>query len=360
MPPRSAPKPDRAIRADLDACRSIIRQGSRSFHTASLLLPASVRVPACAIYAFCRLSDDAVDGPDARADAIADLRERLDLAYHGRPRAHPVDRAFADVVARYEIPKALPAALLDGLEWDQRGFEVETLSDLYAYAARVAGAVGAMMTVLMGVRDPATLARACDLGVAMQLTNIARDIGEDARNGRVYLPRTWLRHAGLDRDAWLAAPVFDERIALVTSWVLALADELYDRARPGIAGLPVACRPAIEAARQIYREIGRDISAHGFDSISRRAIVPHRRKLELVAVALGRSAVSTARSSHPALDETQFLVDAVGPLRWAGRPNSERASFDQRVGWVIDLFGDLDARDRYEWSNSAGSSPAAE
>ncbi len=101
------------------------------------------------------------------------------------------------------MPRALPEALLEGLAWDAQARRYATLSDLYDYSARVAAAVGAMMCVLMGVRDADALARACDLGVAMQLTNIARDVGEDARERRLYLPLDWLAEAGIDPDAFL-------------------------------------------------------------------------------------------------------------------------------------------------------------
>ena len=98
------------------------------------------------------------------------------------------------------IPRALPEALLEGFAWDAAGRRYETLDEVEHYAARVAGCVGAMMTLVMGRRDPAILARACDLGVAMQLTNICRDVGEDARAGRLYLPLAWLRDNGIDPD----------------------------------------------------------------------------------------------------------------------------------------------------------------
>ena len=132
------------------------------------------------------------------------LKDRLDRACRGLPKPYPVDRAFADVVARFAIPEAIPEALIEGLEWDAEGRRYETLSDLYGYCARVAGTVGVMMTLVMGQRSPDIVARACDLGCAMQLTNIARDIGEDARAGRLYLPLSWMREAGLDPDEWLA------------------------------------------------------------------------------------------------------------------------------------------------------------
>jgi phytoene synthase len=197
--------------ADLAACRELLRNGSRTFLAASLLLPRAVHEPACALYAFCRLADDAVDGADASGDttsAVQRLRERLALAYAGTPRPLAADRALADVVARFAIPRALPEALIEGFEWDATGRRYDTLQELSDYAARVAGSVGAMMSLVMGVRSAEAVARACDLGVAMQLSNIARDVGEDARMGRLYLPRQWLREAGIDADAWLAQPVY--------------------------------------------------------------------------------------------------------------------------------------------------------
>ncbi len=149
--------------------------------------------------------------PTARSDALARLRDRLARAARGRPRPFAADRAMADPMRRSAIPPALPEALLEGLAWDAEGRCYETLDDLFDYAARVAGTVGVMMTLIMGVRSPRRWRRACDLGVAMQLTNIARDVGEDARLGRIYLPRQWLREAGVDADAWLAEPSPDPR-----------------------------------------------------------------------------------------------------------------------------------------------------
>ncbi len=281
-------------RADFAACRAILRDGSRTFLAASLLLPRRVRDPAAALYAFCRVADDAIDlGEDAEA-ALARLRKRLALAYEGRPLPIPVDRALADVVARFRIPRALPEALLEGFEWDASGRRYEDLADLSAYAIRVAGSVGAMLAVLMGARAPDMMARACDLGAAMQLTNIARDVGEDARAGRLYLPLGWLREAGVEPEAWLARPVFSDEVGFVVQRLLWAADDLYERADSGIARLPPSCRPAIRAARHLYAGIGREIGWHGFDSVSRRAVVPARRKTWLLARALLSRAVRGA------------------------------------------------------------------
>jgi phytoene synthase len=183
------------------------------------------------------------------------------------------------------------------------------------------------------------LARACDLGVAMQLTNIARDVGEDARHGRLYLPRAWMREAGLDPDAWLAAPRFDARLATVTRRLLAAADALYRRSEGGIACLPVSCRPGIGAARFIYAEIGRAVERAGLDSVTRRAVVPGRRKAVLLARSLGALLMPRPPVGAPPLEATRYLVEAVAtaaPPRM--RYRAPARSFDERVAWLVDLF----------------------
>jgi len=330
--------------ADNAACREMIRTGSRSFHVASLLLPDGVREAAYALYGFCRMSDDTVDVDGGCGGAVASLRARLDRVYAGEPASGAVDRPLADTVRRFAIPRATLDALLDGMQWDVDQRRYETEDDLEAYAARVAGSVGAMMAALMGARSADMVARACDLGVAMQYTNIARDVGEDARGGRLYLPRQWMREAGLDPDAWLAAPTFSAALASVVARLLARADALYRRSDSGIARLPHAFRPAIFAARLLYADIGAQIEKRGFDSVSARARVGAARKTWLVGRALRASARSQAGPhTAPALAATQFLVDAVTAHAAAPVLNGARRLEDD-VTWVLDLFASLERR----------------
>ena len=335
--------------ADLAACRDLLRGGSRSFFAASLLLPRRVHEPATALYAFCRVADDLIDGGGGDpAAALAELRARLDAAYAGRPRPVAADRALSATVLRHAIPRALLDALLEGFAWDAAGRRYDSLADLEAYAARVAGTVGAAMATLMGERSAEGVARACDLGIAMQLSNIARDVGEDARAGRLYLPQDWMRAAGIDPDAWLARPQFSPALAGVVEAVLRRADALYRRADSGIAALPRACRPGIGAARRLYAGIGEQVARHGHDSVSRRAAVPPGRKLRLLARALSDAAWASHRPGPvPALDATRFLVDAVAaapsPPRPAPRVPPWRA-LDDRIAWLCTLFDQLDAR----------------
>jgi phytoene synthase len=343
----AAPTPEALARAladqDLEACREQLRDGSRTFLAASKLLPRRVRDSACALYAFCRSADDAVDLDTVdELAAVERLRVRLARLYAGDPMSTPSDRAMARVVVRHDLPRELPEALLDGFEWDARGRRYETIEALYDYGARVAGTVGAMMAVLMGRTSAEAVARACDLGVAMQLSNIARDVGEDARRGRIYLPLAWLREAGVDPDAWLANPVFDARIARVVRRLLNAADALYLRAEAGIGLLPPTCRPGIQAARVLYAEIGHEVARRGCDSVSQRAVVPRRRKAVLLLQALATGALAPRPSGKalPVLDAVRYLVQAAtraDPVALAAS-SDEDAPGSERTVRVIELL----------------------
>jgi phytoene synthase len=338
------PLPDgvHASPADLAICRQMIRDGSKTFYAASRLLPHKVRDAALSLYGFCRAADDLVDKSEDISAAVASLRERLDGIYGGSPSTIPADRAFADVAAAYEIPRALPEGLIEGFAWDATNKSYATVDDLIAYAVRVAGAVGAMMAIIMNRRSPEAIARACDLGIAMQLTNIARDIGEDARMGRIYIPRDWLAGAGIDPKDWLARPRHDERWARVVQRLLALADEFYASSSSGIEILPAACRPAIRAAQTMYREIGRQVARNGCNSIDQRAVVSPARKARL----LFRSALplrGTGPLQRPVHAEAQFIADAVAA---APAPSDALRGFDARVAWLVGLFARLEEAKR--------------
>ena len=330
---------------DLQACHEMMRGGSKSFFAASRVLPARVRAPAAALYAFCRVADDAIDLCDDKPAALLDLRQRLDAVYAGLPRPLVADRALACVVRQVGIPRVLLDALLEGFAWDAEGRQYETLEDLHDYAARVAGTVGAMMSMVMATRTPSALARACELGLAMQLTNIARDVGEDARAGRLFLPRQWLREAGIDPDSWLRDPVFSPALAGVVQRLLEAADTLYRRAEAGVAELPRDCRPAIQSARLVYAEIGRVVQAAGHDSVNHRAVVPARRKLALMAQACTAMVMSPADSGALGADTSpvpavRYLVEAA-----TSHELPQRTFYDRTVR-VIDLLERASQRQR--------------
>ena len=346
----SRPSPDAARRhlSDLDYCRAALANGSRTFLAASRLLSRRARDPAIALYAFCREADDIIDAGGAGPQTLALLSERLDGIYSGTPKQNPADRAFADVVNRFEIPRALPDALIEGFAWDADGQRYETFRDVLGYATRVAGSVGAMMALIMGARSASQLARACDLGIAMQLSNIARDVGEDARNGRIYLPLSWLREEGLDPDAWIRDPRPEPRIAKAVERLLDAADTLYMRAERGIACLPLGSRAGIFAARFIYAEIGNEVRRNGFDSVTTRAIVSGRRKVELAAMAAGaagRSLLSAQVHIAERVEEAAYLVDAVGPLSRTGL-DTAWWNLPARTARVIEIFERLERDER--------------
>ncbi len=293
-------------RDDRLACRAWIQRHSKSFFLSSLLLPARVRQASWALYAFCRRADDAVDeSADGGMARVASLRARLERVYAGRADDDPIDRAFAAVVERHAIPRALPEALLAGMEMDARGTRYAADDELYLYCFRVAATVGLMMTRVMGASDDVAYLRAADLGVAMQLTNIARDVGEDERRGRVYLPAALLDEAGGDRQRAVRR-------------LLERADVHYRAADRGVPLLPADCRFAIASARNIYSAIGDAIARNDYDSITQRAYVSLPRKLLLVARALparfagGRDAARIAAEPGPADGALRPLVRAVG------------------------------------------------
>lgn len=296
---------------DLLACYDLLAKGSKSFSAASRLLPRHVRDASAVLYAFCRVADDAVDlgMDDCRVDR---LRMRLDRAYAGERLDGPVDRAFSDLVVAFDLPKLVFSALLEGFEWDANGRVYTSFSDTLSYCARVASTVGVAMTAIMTDRQPHVLSRACDLGLAMQLTNIARDVGEDARNGRLYLPRHWLDEERVDVERFMADVKPLPGIERVTLRLLDEADRYYRRAEAGIRVLPWSVRPAIFAARYIYADIGRVIRKRSGDSVTDRAVTSKLRKM----LHLGRAIVSSWSRPGPALydpcaPETAFLVNAL-------------------------------------------------
>lgn len=334
-------------RSDTAFCRGMIRTGSKSFYMASLLLPPTFRDAVYALYAFCREADDAIDDGEDPLAGLALFQSRLAAVYGDGNTDNPVDRALARVVKEYALPRELLEALLQGFAWDVQERSYKDLAGLYGYGVRVAGSVGIMMAVLMRVRDPAMLARAADLGVAMQLTNIARDVGEDARAGRVYLPLRWMREAGITPAELTSKPEFNEAIRSIVARLLSAAECLYRRADSGIAGLPRRCRPGIYAARKLYAGIGHELLKRGGDSVSQRTVVPLGTKLALTAASIIPPRVEPALLAAEPLPQVRYLIRAVEGLE----PNldsldTKTSGISGDIEWVLDVFADLERRDR--------------
>lgn len=340
---------------DEKACSAAIRRGSKSFHLASLLLPAQTRQAARALYAFCRHSDDLIDDPRSGMPALIRLRQRLDLIYDGDPAPFACDRAFSRVVHDHAIPKPVVEALLDGFAMDLEGRRHETIDDVKAYATCVASSVGLMMASVMGVRDRAALARAADLGIAMQLTNIARDVGEDARNGRLYLPLDWLAEQGIDAEAFLREPRFSPALGSVVERLLDEAARHYRLGHAGIRSLPKPCRHAIRTAALVYEAIGTSIAANGYDSVSKRATTGLGTKIGLMIRARyedSRWTATSIRDLHSRADPAaRDLVTVSGSLQQGHaslRSAASETKDENTIGRVTGILLRLNAEARMQ------------
>ncbi|MFS8038698.1 phytoene/squalene synthase family protein [Xanthobacter sp. AM11] len=276
----------------LQASEHAIAKGSKSFAAAARLFDARTRADAVMLYAWCRHCDDVVDGQElghGRIASDASPAERLQLlyeetgrAYRGAPSAHPAFAAFAQVVARNAIPERYPLQLLEGFRMDVEGAHYATLDDTLTYCYHVAGVVGVMMALIMGARDDVVLDRASDLGLAFQLTNIARDVMEDAAIGRIYLPGDFLAQAGVPPQE-IAAPARRAAVARVAARLLDVAEPYYDQAVIGMGALPFRAACAVGAARGVYRAIGTEVRRRGETAWDARVSTSKAQKLGFLA-----------------------------------------------------------------------------
>ena len=294
--PPELPPPGAGRAAEDRFLRKAFRHHSRTFSLAARLLPKRVRLPVATVYLFCRTVDEVADSlaPRAGADAARAELDRLEAALDASFAGHPPGgrdallwERLAETHAVFALDRHALGQQLDGARWDIDARPIRTQADLLAYSDLVAGSVGAAVLPFL-VRqkgDAAVLAApARALGAAMQLTNILRDVGEDWRDlGRVYLPHESLAAAGL---APFALPLSSEAHARYTPVVEALmahAEALYAEAEAGIRDLHPAAQTGVRAASRIYREILNEVRAAGYDNLSRRAVVPFRRKVRLLA-----------------------------------------------------------------------------
>lgn len=275
--------------------RQTIGHHSKSFALASKLLDARTRDQTAIVYTYCRRADDAIDESADPAGALAQLRSELDDIYDGQP-LDPVLAAFARIARERALPRRYPEELLAGFAMDVERVRYATLDELRLYCHRVASVVGLMMCHVFGVRDERALVPAAQLGVAMQLTNICRDVAEDWRRGRLYLPDELLaRHgaAGLASELGGALPrAALAPIAATVRELLAIADRQYRAADRGIPALPWRAAVAVRAARRIYAAIGTRIERADFDVTAGRAVVGKPMKITLALGAMGRTLVA--------------------------------------------------------------------
>ena len=276
----------------LSQCREMIRVGSKSFAMASRLFDSDTRDAAFFLYGWCRYCDDQIDQAcsDSVESRLGALIDATRSAFRGEGELSPVFVALQHVMRTYSIPSDYPLELLEGMAMDARGERYETFQDLTLYCYRVAGTVGLMMTHIMGVNDERALQHAVDLGMAMQLTNIARDVLEDAQIGRVYLPLDWLREAGIAASGpELAHQVADPNrragVAVIVGRLLERADSYYRSGDQGFVFLPIRSAFAVAAARAVYSEIGRRVVERGPSAWDTRTVVSAWGKARTIVLA---------------------------------------------------------------------------
>lgn len=288
------------LRASYDYCARVARRQAKNFYPSFLLLPTDRRRAMCALYAFMRHTDDIADEPDtpeSKRAAIHAWRESIPLALDGLPVDWPGWPALADAVSRYRIPTRYLYDVLDGVESDLDPRPFESFQDLHAYCYRVASVVGLCCLHIWGYQSDGgraeQLAEAC--GVALQMTNILRDVREDALNGRIYLPREDMRRFGVVPEDLVGGHTSDPLRQLL-KFEGRRAYEDYERSQSLIALVAPAGQPMLRAITGIYRRLLDEIDRRDYDVLSRRVSVPAWRKAAITVRAFAcRSAPFEAR-----------------------------------------------------------------
>lgn len=267
-----------------DACAAITREASTNFYYAFLTLPAEKRRAIYATYAFCRLCDDIVDDPDRDGDASEELehtRSQLASAYTGEERGD-IWTALADAQSRFGIEERHFAAVIEGCEMDLTKSRYETFDELIAYCERVASAVGLICIEVCGYEDKAAVQHAIDLGIAMQLTNVIRDVAEDAGNGRIYLPLEDLRRFGYSEEDLLAGRV-NQSFRDLIEFQVDRAREYFENGRKLFHLLDRRSRVCPQAMAEVYITLLDRVEAADFDVLSERVSLSKWAKLSLAA-----------------------------------------------------------------------------
>ena len=293
-----------------DDARAVLRRHGRTFFFASHLLGRAHATRAATLYAFCRHVDDLAD----EAADLVSASEALSAVSQALETGHSSDRRVAAMLALQQETRmpALPAlALVDGVASDLHTVRVVDEDELIRYAWRVAGTVGLMMCKVLDVHDPRAAPFAIDLGIAMQLTNIARDVGEDARMGRRYLPASWI---GPVEPAAIAAPdvALQNTLQDATKRLLALADRYYASGEAGLGFLPLRARIGIFSAARMYRAIGGRIAADGHRSWARRAVIGSAGKVGHATLAAALMAVQPRLHRRDAVHDARLQHALVG------------------------------------------------
>lgn len=271
-----------AIQSAYDECQAITRREARNFYYAFVTLPKPRRSSIYAAYAFSRLADDIVDrngNIESKSTALDNLRHSLHLALKGAPEG-AVMTALADTATTYDIPESLFSDLIDGVEMDLTKSRYETFEKLQEYCYRVASSVGLVSIQIFGYDNPQAKVHAIELGLAMQLTNIIRDVGEDARNGRIYIPQDELLRFGCT-EAQLEAGILDANLMNLMQFQTDRARHCFDSSAALFPLLEPRSRGCASGLHQIYSKLLDRIERRGFDVFSERVSLPAWEKLQL-------------------------------------------------------------------------------
>lgn len=273
-------------RVAFEYARRITAYYSKSFYFSAKMLPKKQRWATYALYGFCRHCDNLIDTPRQRTEReiireIQLLTEELQVAYNTGESQHPIIRAFILVAKTYSIPIEYPLDLLKGVAMDVQQTRYNTFDELSLFCYRVAAVVGLMMTHVLGYKDERAFGYAKQLGIAMQLTNILRDIKEDKEMGRIYLPQKDLVKFGV-----LAQDILEEKMTPqlkeLMKFQVERADHYYAEAMPGISLLETESQYAIYSAAKIYRGILRKIEDRNYDPFLSRVFVPSTQKIGIL------------------------------------------------------------------------------
>lgn len=294
-PPTSA-RDDAGLREAYAYCEDVTRRSSSNFFYAFRLLPPERRLALCAVYAFCRFVDDIADDAGQRDPAalLARWRDELGHVYGGTP-THPIGRALADAARRFPIAQQHFLDLIRGVELDLTQRRYATFDDLYEYCYLVASTVGLLCIEIFGHRQSSAREYAIDLGVAFQLTNILRDVMEDGRRGRIYLPLEDLRRFDCREDELLAGR-YSRRVGALMAFECGRARAYYLRAGGALAPEDRSSLAPAEAMRMIYERLLARIEARHFDVFGPKVTLPRYEKITLALAAWSRAHLS---GSHP-------------------------------------------------------------
>lgn len=266
-----------------------IKQGSKSFARAAMLFDRETRESVTMLYAWCRYCDDVIDGqtlghglqmisPAEKLEQLHMLQRETERIYAGQPSDIQAFSALAQVVRKHGLAKRHLFELLEGFALDATEARFRTLDDTLHYCYHVAGVVGVMMAQIMGVKDKEVMHRAADLGIAFQLTNIARDVRDDLHIGRCYLPEEWLHRKQIPIGE-IDFPEHQPALHELACDLVELAEQYYASARIGMARLPWRCAWAIASALLIYRDIGLQLRSAGAVAWNKRTQVSGRKKI---------------------------------------------------------------------------------